>query len=218
MPKMITMKDLLQAGILKPNEQLSCERDSEFHIGYLSSDGKIQFGNGSFSSPSAWSGHIKDRNSNGWKEVFARGRNLDFFREEFRQKQRDAMATNSGKTLLPSSTQERGSSVADTSDIYEPEPMPDIPPPNHNMNTEPNEKIADLSNYIQNLNQKIANIEQRITTSGGESKTSIVDDLRSRVLNLTPTDFERLVGEFMKAKGFSNVRVTQQSSDGGIGW
>ncbi len=35
-------------------------------------------------------------------------------------------------------------------------------------------------------------------------------------MNLTPGDFERLVSEYLKAKGFSKAVVTGRSNDGGI--
>lgn len=40
--------------------------------------------------------------------------------------------------------------------------------------------------------------------------------LLERVMQLSPTIFEKLVGEFLRAKGFENVEVTQRSHDGGI--
>ncbi len=35
-------------------------------------------------------------------------------------------------------------------------------------------------------------------------------------MNLTPSDFEALVGEFFRAKGLENVTVTGRTNDGGI--
>lgn len=40
--------------------------------------------------------------------------------------------------------------------------------------------------------------------------------LLDRVLQLSPSEFERLVGEFLKAKGFDEVVVTGRPNDGGI--
>ena len=40
--------------------------------------------------------------------------------------------------------------------------------------------------------------------------------LLDRIKQLSPAVFEKLVGEFLKAKGFENVEVTGKSNDGGI--
>ena len=41
-------------------------------------------------------------------------------------------------------------------------------------------------------------------------------ELLDRIRQLSPAEFERLVGEFLRAKGFENVIVTGRSNDGGI--
>ena len=41
-------------------------------------------------------------------------------------------------------------------------------------------------------------------------------DLLARVIQLSPTQFEHLVGEFLRAKGFDEVVITARSNDGGI--
>ena len=43
-----------------------------------------------------------------------------------------------------------------------------------------------------------------------------VAGLLDRIMRLSPEVFEKLVGEFLKAKGFENVEVTGKSHDGGI--
>ena len=40
--------------------------------------------------------------------------------------------------------------------------------------------------------------------------------LRERIMNLRPNEFESLVGELLKARGFSDVAITGRSHDGGI--
>ena len=45
---------------------------------------------------------------------------------------------------------------------------------------------------------------------------SITKNLLERIMNLSSDMFERLVGEYLKAKGFSDVEVTGKSYDGGI--
>jgi restriction system protein len=50
----------------------------------------------------------------------------------------------------------------------------------------------------------------------GEPQRTIRDQLRTRLQSLNPAQFEYLVGEILKATGFSEVRVTGRSGDGGI--
>ena len=47
-------------------------------------------------------------------------------------------------------------------------------------------------------------------------ETDISSQLLTHLLNLTPTQFEYLVGAFLEANGFQEVRVTGRSHDGGI--
>jgi len=49
-----------------------------------------------------------------------------------------------------------------------------------------------------------------------ETENDVRGVLLERVLRLTPPEFEKLVGAFLQAKGFSNVRVTGKSGDDGI--
>jgi len=49
-----------------------------------------------------------------------------------------------------------------------------------------------------------------------QKKTDISSQLLTRLLELTPTQFEHLVGAFLEANGFREVRVTGRSHDGGI--
>ena len=48
------------------------------------------------------------------------------------------------------------------------------------------------------------------------SNSDINDKLRDRLLKLSPSEFESLLGEYFSAKGFLNVEVTGRSNDGGI--
>lgn len=49
-----------------------------------------------------------------------------------------------------------------------------------------------------------------------QEEPKINERLLEHILRLNPSEFEKLVGEFLKAKGFSNVRVTGRTGDGGI--
>jgi len=44
----------------------------------------------------------------------------------------------------------------------------------------------------------------------------VAEQLRERLSRLSPAQFERVVGEFLNAKGFSNVRITGRTGDDGI--
>ena len=53
-------------------------------------------------------------------------------------------------------------------------------------------------------------------TSAAEREDNTASALLERIAELSPTGFEKLVGEFLKAKGFSNVEVTGRPHDRGI--
>ena len=55
-----------------------------------------------------------------------------------------------------------------------------------------------------------------ITPSDNNVESGVARSLHERIMRLSPDQFENLVGEFLKAKGFSNVEVTGKSYDGGI--
>ena len=60
-------------------------------------------------------------------------------------------------------------------------------------------------------------VEQPITPPAQPPPSpDLRQQLLSRLQSLPPTQFERVVGEFLKAKGITDVQVTQRSSDGGI--
>ena len=53
-------------------------------------------------------------------------------------------------------------------------------------------------------------------TFAAEREDNIASALLERIAELSPSGFEKLVGEFLKAKGFSNVEVTGRPHDRGI--
>ena len=52
--------------------------------------------------------------------------------------------------------------------------------------------------------------------SRGEATSEISKRLLDRILQLTPIQFEKLVGEYLRVKGLVEVNNTQQSYDGGV--
>ena len=64
------------------------------------------------------------------------------------------------------------------------------------------------------LRTKVDSLSQHGAPPGNSSEENSI--LHERIMELTAYEFERLVGEFLKAKGFLNVIVTQRSNDGGI--
>ena len=54
------------------------------------------------------------------------------------------------------------------------------------------------------------------TLSVAEDESAIANRILERMRRLSPDQFEVLVGEYLKAKGFSDVQVTGKSYDGGI--
>ena len=49
-----------------------------------------------------------------------------------------------------------------------------------------------------------------------DSEGDVSGKLRERIMNLAPSDFEALVGEYFRAKGLGDVTVTGRTNDGGI--
>ena len=55
-----------------------------------------------------------------------------------------------------------------------------------------------------------------LPSEDSEADDGISGKLLDRIMRLNPDQFERLVGQFLSAKGFSDVEVTRRSHDGGI--
>ena len=55
-----------------------------------------------------------------------------------------------------------------------------------------------------------------LPSGDSEADDGFSEKLLDRIMQLSPDQFERLVGQFLSAKGFSDVEVTRQSRDGGI--
>ena len=88
---------------------------------------------------------------------------------------------------------------------------------NENLQSEVNTlkgQVASQQSRIENLNAKIDSLS--VPQPEIYTKDDIIRNLQERVLKLDPGEFERLVGEYLKAKGFSNVVVSGRSHDGGI--
>ena len=77
-------------------------------------------------------------------------------------------------------------------------------------------QVHRIREELAELRTKVESFGQRGAEPGNGPKEDSTGILRERIMNLSPSEFERLVGEFLKAKGFSNVIVTQRSHDGGI--
>ena len=67
----------------------------------------------------------------------------------------------------------------------------------------------DTEEYLQAENPTIA-------PSGAGDEAALAKHILERLKKLSPDQFEVLVGEYLKAKGFSDVQVTGKSYDGGI--
>ena len=79
---------------------------------------------------------------------------------------------------------------------------------------DPLSQVNKLRTEMDELRAKVENLSQRGPGNGPDEDGTRI--LRERIMKLKDYEFERLVGEFLKAKGFSNVNVTQRSGDGGI--
>ena len=56
----------------------------------------------------------------------------------------------------------------------------------------------------------------RPLSEANKPKIDVRHKLKDRLLRLTPSQFEQLLGQYFEAKGFSNVEVTGRTNDGGV--
>ena len=78
-----------------------------------------------------------------------------------------------------------------------------------------------LASFRQKFEDEKKPTEESQSSSSGpetvdDSEVDFSAKLRERIMNLTPSDFETLVGEYFRAKGLGNVTVTGRTNDGGI--
>ncbi|MXY46193.1 MAG: restriction endonuclease [Chloroflexi bacterium] len=71
--------------------------------------------------------------------------------------------------------------------------------------------------YVEeNVEEYPASMNPTVEPSDSGDEDSLANHILERLRQLSPDQFEVLVGEYMKAKGFSDVQVTGKSYDGGI--
>lgn len=193
-----TLNDLISAGVLMPGEELTCElkQKGENYTARLLTNGRIEYEGNSY-SVSGWVSELYGSSQNGWINVIARGQKLDAIRKRY-----DNGLTTSPVSSLPEPTPK-------------PEPLSEVPQNNASPDVENlKSEVAILKSRVERLNTKLENLLGASTQDGTDD--DITEKLRERLLKLSPDKFERLVGEYLKAKGFANVVVTQRSHDGGI--
>ena len=199
-----SLKDLIDAGLLEVDEELTSEpRKGERYTSTLAADGSIIYEGKSFPNPSNWVLHVAGNPRNGWDFVTVREQKLDFYRKQFE----DGIEP-------PQESQPA---------IVKPEPVQDVPqnytrPADaESLQSEVNTLKAQLvsqQSEIASLNMKIDSLP--ISPPEDDMEDDIIRYLRERVLKLEPSEFEKLVGEYLKSKGFMNVVVNGRSGDGGI--
>lgn len=197
-----TLKQLIDAGLLQVGEELSCKPNKRsgqtFHAS-LNSDGLIVYQGQTFgSSPSNWAKHVSGGERNGWDYVYARGKPLDHFREQFRTQEPQTLGT-------------RREPVQDT--LHSNDRAADV----ESLQS----RLVNLQSQVESQQSAIANLNMKIDSLPAsppeeDTEDDLIGYLRERVLKLEPSEFEILVGEYLKAKGFSNVVVSGRSGDGGI--
>lgn len=200
-----SLKDLIEVDLLQVGEELRCEPPSRIggvHKAYLKDDGSVEE-NGNVLSLAKWSNAVKGRSSNAWISVTARGQLLDSFRKQFED------GIEPSQEIQPA--------------IVKPELVQDAPQNDTrpadagSLQSEVNtlkSQLASQQSALASLNAKIDNLS--VGASEKDTGGDIIRNLRERVLKLEPDEFEQLVGEYLKAKGFSNVVVSGRSHDGGI--
>jgi proline iminopeptidase len=80
----VSLKDLVDAGFLSPGQELECRpRGGASYAGRLNADGTIRYKRLIFVHPSQWANHVTGAYTrNGWREVYAKGDSIGFFREK----------------------------------------------------------------------------------------------------------------------------------------
>lgn len=196
---------MIEVGLLQVGEELRCEPPSRIggvRKAYLKGDGSVEE-NGNVSSLAQWSNAVKGHSSNAWKSVTARGQLLDSFRKQFED------GIEPSQEIQPAIVK---------SGLVQDVPQNDARPSDaESLQSEVDTLKSQLSSQqsaISNLNTKIDSLSSARPEEGTED--DVVGCLRERVLRLDPSEFERLVGEYLKSRGFSNVVVSGRSGDGGI--
>ena len=210
-----SLTDLIDAKLLTVGEELQCRpprRIGGKRKAYLQSDGSVKDrDSGEVYSLAAWSNLVKDSSSNAWISVTARDEKLDYFREQLNR------------------TTENQSDVGDRSvSVYSPQSSgASTSQPEVSVRAKPTEpsvasseiggllvEVESLKSWVADLNAKVNSLPPSLPEN--HTEYDITEKLRERLLILSPDEFERLVGEYLRAKGFANVEVTQYSHDGGI--
>lgn len=215
---------MIDAYFLRVGEELECrppQRIGGIRKAYLQSDGSVKDGDsGEIYSLAAWSNLVKDTSSNAWIQVTARGKKLSYFRDLLNNAVKsqpdtddeNADSVKSGWESEPESQQTEEVSLVASEMVLQPNlTEPDVTYPEVNV----------LHSELESLKSQIASLHTRmnslsVSASEDGTEADIIEKLRDRLLRLSPDEFERLVGEYLKAKGFSNVVITQRSHDGGI--
>ena len=204
--KRTTLKQLIDSSLLPAGIELTCEPhkgSGEIYQASLNSDGLIVYQEQTFSSPSSWAKYISGGERNGWDYVHAEEKPLRHFRQKFRDGIEPSQETQPV--------------------VVKPEPVQYMPQDGirpvdaDSLTSEVDSlkvQVANQQSAIANLNAKIESLS--VTAPESVTEDDVTRNLRERVLKLEPHEFERLVGEYLKAKGFSNVVVSGRSHDGGI--
>lgn len=80
----VSVLDLLNAGMLKPGDLLTCEpRTGEVYRGHVEADGSLVLDGRRFRSPSGAAKAVAGNSRDGWREIKANGRPLTEYRREY---------------------------------------------------------------------------------------------------------------------------------------
>ena len=197
-----TLIELVEWGHLAVGEKLTCTPSSggRTHTALLDEYGHIRFGDESYRTPSGWAKALAGGSRNGWTYV-QRARDsrtlASVYDDALKERRVDARTVRTG---TGESTTGTGESTTGTG-----------------------ESTTGTGESTTGTGES--------TTGTGESTKSARDpalratpwetgvghsELMDRILELSPGDFEQLVGEFLRARGFEDVEVTGRSNDGGI--
>ena len=190
----VTLKDLIDARYLEVDEVLTCTYKGTSYTASLNADGSVEYA-GDTVSPNKWADTIKANQANSWEAITARGEKL----KDIRKRYEDGIEPS--QEIQPA--------------IIKPEPVQDAPQNGarpadaESLQSELDSlrsRVVSQRSVIANLNTKIDSLS--VASSEDDTEDDSTGDLREDVAQLTPSEFQELVRQYVEDKGFVNAEIT----------
>ena len=190
----VTLKDLIDARYLEVDEVLTCTYKGTSYTASLNADGSVEYA-GDTVSPNKWADTIKANQANSWEAITARGEKL----KDIRKRYEDGIEPS--QEIQPA--------------IIKPEPVQGAPQNGarpadaESLQSELDSlrsRVVSQRSVIANLNTKIDSLS--VASSEDDTEDDSTGDLREDVAQLTPSEFQELVRQYVEDKGFVNAEIT----------